>query len=186
MKVMKLATRADTPATIRTALAKRSPVPRGSVSVAARPVRVPVCMVVWWARAEARRAAVEKLGWVQAQLGEAGSVAAAGGRGHVCSGTSVVGLVPKSGGAPDARNAEGSSGPRASLAADTGMGRWGCERDGAAVDGCCSCANSCETNFQPEQPSIVSQSRRGPDRCQRLCIARDSTSSTSMRGRGPR
>ena len=40
MKVMMLATRAATPATMRTAFTKRSPVPRGSVSVAARCRRV--------------------------------------------------------------------------------------------------------------------------------------------------
>ena len=46
MNVMALATRADTPATIRTAFAKRSPVPLGSESEAARVRRVAADMVV--------------------------------------------------------------------------------------------------------------------------------------------
>ena len=44
--VIRLATRAATPATMMTAFAKRSPVPRGSVSEAARRRRMPVDIAV--------------------------------------------------------------------------------------------------------------------------------------------
>lgn len=69
MNVMALATRADTPATIKTAFAKRSPVPLGSESEAAHGRRVAVDMVVGGGlepRRDERRQGSE---WVQYRPG---------------------------------------------------------------------------------------------------------------------